>query len=39
VVLFAPNSQHIYYHTDREGQSAIYSVALERFIEKTETTG
>jgi oligogalacturonide lyase len=38
VVLFAPNSQRIYYHTDREGKSAIYSVELERFIEKTETT-
>jgi oligogalacturonide lyase len=38
VVLFAPNSQRIYYHTDREGKSAIYSVGLERFIEKTETT-
>lgn len=39
VVLFSPNSQRIYYHTDREGKSAIYSVALERFIEKTDTTG
>jgi oligogalacturonide lyase len=39
VVLFAPNSQRIFYHTDREGRSAIYSVTLERFVEKTEMTG
>lgn len=39
VVLFSPNSQRIFYHTDRQGKSAIYAVALERFIEKTDATG
>jgi oligogalacturonide lyase len=36
VVLFAPNSQRVLFHTDRQGKSAIYSVPLERFVEKTE---
>lgn len=35
-VLFSPNSQRLYYHTDREGKWAIYMIALERFIEQTE---
>jgi oligogalacturonide lyase len=35
-VLFSTDSQRLYYHTDREGKFAIYMIALERFIEKTE---
>lgn len=35
-VLFSPNSQRLYYHTDREGRSAIYAIQLERFIEQTD---
>jgi oligogalacturonide lyase len=35
-VLFSPNSQRLYYHTDREGKSAIYMIQLERFIERTD---
>jgi oligogalacturonide lyase len=35
-VLFSTNSQRLYYHTDREGKFAIYMIALERFIEKTD---
>ena len=34
--LFSPNSQRLYYHTDREGKSAIYMIQLERFIERTD---
>jgi oligogalacturonide lyase len=34
---FSPNSQRLFYSTDREGKSAIYSIALERFVEKTDT--
>lgn len=37
-VVFAPNSQRLFYHTDREGKSAIYSVALDRFVERTEVS-
>ncbi len=37
VVTFSPNSQRLFYQTDREGKSAIYSIALERFVEKTDT--
>jgi oligogalacturonide lyase len=35
-VLFTPNSQRLLWHTDREGKSAIYSLAVEKFIETTE---
>jgi oligogalacturonide lyase len=37
-VVFSPNSQRLFYHTDREGKSAIYSVALDRFVERTEVS-
>jgi oligogalacturonide lyase len=36
VVIFSPDSQRILFQSDREGRSAIYSMALERFVEKTE---
>lgn len=35
-VQFSPNSQRLFYQTDREGKPAIYSMALERFVEMTE---
>jgi oligogalacturonide lyase len=35
-VIFAGNSQRLYYETDRQGRSAIYTIALERFVEKTD---
>ena len=35
-VLFTPNSQKLLWHTDREGKSAIYSLAVERFVADTE---
>ncbi|HYO81337.1 MAG TPA: hypothetical protein VES20_08060 [Bryobacteraceae bacterium] len=36
IVVFSPDSQRVFYHTDREGKSAIYTIALERFVEKTQ---
>jgi Tol biopolymer transport system component len=35
-VLFTPNSERLLWHTDREGKAAIYSFAVEKFVEKTE---
>jgi oligogalacturonide lyase len=37
-VLFTPNSQHLLWHTDREGKSAIYTMAVEKIVEKTEVS-
>jgi oligogalacturonide lyase len=37
-VQFSPNSQRLFYQTDREGKPAIYSMALERFVEMTEVS-
>ncbi len=37
LVAFSPNSQKLYYATDREGKPAIYTMGLERFVD--ETTG
>ncbi len=33
--IFSPDSQRVYFGSDRDGRPAIYSVALDRFIEKT----
>jgi oligogalacturonide lyase len=35
-VIFTPNSQRLLWSTDREGKSAIYSLAVEKLIEQTE---
>jgi oligogalacturonide lyase len=35
-VVFSPNSQRLFYQTDREGKPAIYSIVVDRFVEKTE---
>lgn len=37
-VLFSASSQRLYYQTDRQGRSAIYTMSLERFVEKTEVS-
>jgi len=34
--IFAPDSQRIFFESDRHGKPAIYTMALERFVEKTE---
>jgi oligogalacturonide lyase len=36
--LFAPDSQRIYFQSDREGRPAIYCVHAEKLVEKTEGT-
>lgn len=36
-VVFSPNSQRLFYHTDRDGRSVVYSLGLERFVEETDT--
>jgi oligogalacturonide lyase len=35
--VFAPNSQHVYFSSDRQGKWAIYSIAVEKLVEETET--
>jgi oligogalacturonide lyase len=37
-IVFSPDSQRVFWQTDREGKTAIYFMALEKFIEKTEET-
>jgi len=34
--VFSPDSQLVYFHSDREGKPAIYRIRVERFVEKTE---
>jgi oligogalacturonide lyase len=36
VILFTPDSQRVFYHSDRQGKTAIYAVPADRFVEKTE---
>jgi len=33
---FAPDSQRLYFESDRDGKPAIYCVHVERFVEKTD---
>lgn len=35
--IFSPSSQRIYFQSDRDGKMAIYTMAVDRFVEKTET--
>ncbi|HAX42931.1 MAG TPA: hypothetical protein PLF84_12910 [Bryobacteraceae bacterium] len=35
--VFAPNSQRIFFQSDRHGQPALYSMPVERLLEKTGT--
>jgi oligogalacturonide lyase len=35
-VQFSPNSQRLFFQTDRQGKPAIYTMALDRFIDETE---
>jgi oligogalacturonide lyase len=37
-LLFTPNSQRLLWSTNREGKSALYSLAVEKFVEQTEET-
>lgn len=35
--IFSPSSQRIYFQSDRNGKMAIYTMAVERLVEKTDT--
>jgi oligogalacturonide lyase len=35
--IFSPDSQRIYFQSDRDGKQAIYRVQVERFVEETDT--
>jgi oligogalacturonide lyase len=37
VIAFSANSQRLYFSSDREGKPAIYGMALDPFVEKTDT--
>jgi oligogalacturonide lyase len=34
--VFSPNSQRVYFQSDREGKSSLYSVNVERLVDQTE---
>ena len=34
--VFSPDSQRVFFQSDRQGKPAIYSIAVERLVEKTE---
>ena len=36
---FAPDSQRVFFQSDRHGKPAIYSMHVEKLVEKTETEG
>jgi oligogalacturonide lyase len=35
--IFSPNSQRVFFHSDRHGKMAIYSVRVERLVEETDS--
>lgn len=35
--IFAPDSQHIFFQSDKDGKPAIYCVPVDKLVEKTET--
>jgi oligogalacturonide lyase len=35
--VFSPNSQRVFFMSDRHGKTAIYSMAVEKLVEETET--
>jgi oligogalacturonide lyase len=37
VVVFSPSSQRLYFQTDKEGKPAIYTMVVDRFVERTES--
>jgi oligogalacturonide lyase len=36
-IAFSPDSQRLFFQGDKEGQMAVYSMRLERLVEKTES--
>jgi oligogalacturonide lyase len=37
--IFSPDSQRVYFQSDRHGKPAIYSMHVEKLVEKTDTEG
>lgn len=37
--LFSPNSQRVFFQSDRDGKMALYEMIVERLVEETETEG
>jgi oligogalacturonide lyase len=37
--IFSPDSQRVYFQSDRHGKPAIYDMHIEKLVEKTETEG
>lgn len=37
--MFSPDSQRVYFQSDRDGKSAIYSMHVDKLVEKTDTDG
>jgi Tol biopolymer transport system component len=35
--IFSPDSQRIYFHSDRDGKRAIYMLRVDKFVEQTDT--
>ena len=35
--LFSPDSQRVFFQSDKDGKAALYRVQVERFVEKTES--
>ncbi|MCS6953844.1 MAG: oligogalacturonate lyase family protein [Bryobacterales bacterium] len=35
--IFAPDSQHVFFQSDKDGKPAIYCVPVDKLVEKTET--
>ena len=35
--IFSPNSQRVFFQSDRDGKMAIYSMVVDRLVESTET--
>jgi len=35
--IFSPNSRRVFFHSDRHGKTAIYSVRVERLVEETDS--
>jgi oligogalacturonide lyase len=37
IAFFSPNSQRVIFQSDRDGKMALYSIAVDRLVEETET--
>ena len=37
--MFSPDSQRIYFQSDRDGKPAIYGMHVDKLVEKTDTEG